>query len=156
MDRASKLWLVALVGAVNLAAGCQDAAGGEDDPTEAYCPEGGGDVTLVNGSGRAIRELQVRGLEDGDLYSLVGAGSGLAIDGEITWRRCPTGPQALIVTFTDGAVEVSELPSLAPSTRRLTLKPDGKPVLPPPAPRPPGRELPDDVTGGNSVPTMGR
>jgi hypothetical protein len=148
------IWLVAIIGALQVA-GCGDAAEEDTGSFEALCPEGGGSVVIRNDTGRPIRDLQIRGLDEGaEAESLIGDQAGLPAGGEVTWGDCSAQAQALVITFTDGSVEQSELPTLVPNTRRLTLTPGSKPVSPPPAPKPPTtpRLDPDPI----STPTMVR
>jgi hypothetical protein len=150
------IWLLAIAGALQLA-GCGDAAEGDDGFFEALCPEAGSSVVIRNGTGKPIREVQIRSLDEAaDPYSLT-TEIGLPVGGEVIWQACSAQPQALIVTFDDGTVEQSELPSLVPNTRRLTLAPGtSKPSDPPSPSRPPSRQLDSDAIGGTGIPTMAR
>jgi hypothetical protein len=137
-------------------AGCQDATDEDEGPLQPLCPEAGGSVVVSNRTGKAIRDLQIRALdEEAQPVNLLGDQAGLPAGGEVTWADCSAEPQALVITFTDGMVQESELPTLVPDTRRLNLTPGTSPT-PEPTPQPkqpPSRQLDTDPIG---APTTGR
>jgi hypothetical protein len=156
MSRSGSIRLAAMVGVVFLAVGCEEAAD-DNGSNQAYCPQAD-PVTVSNGTGRHIRDLEIRlADETAAPYRLLEGGAGLAPGAEVSWRPCSGEPQALLITLDDGTVERGELPTLSPSTRRLTLVPGSAPrPSDPPGPEPSGgRQIGLDPVGG-SVPIMVR
>jgi hypothetical protein len=144
--------LVALVGTLSSATGCQgEGLGNEYD--EAQCPASAGTVVLVNSTGKPIQELQIWSLDGEQTQSLVHAQYPLPHGAEVSWADCFGGSGALVVTLAGGTQEQHELPALDPSTNRLRMNPNGITIEPPPAPKgPSGRDLGGDGSNGSVQP----
>ena len=144
--------LVALVGTVSGATGCQ-GEGVATEYDEAQCPASAGTIIFANDTGQAIRDLQIRSLDGQQTESLVDPQYPLPAGAEVSWVDCFGGSRALVVTLVDGTQEQNELPALDPSTNRLRMNARGITIEPPPAPKAPsGRDLGGDPGNGSVQP----
>jgi hypothetical protein len=142
------IWLVAMVGLLQAAA-CAEATEDESS-TQALCPQADTSLTLINGTGKRIRDVQILSVDGLTTpYAVSDPLLGIPVGGEVTFRACANATQAMIITLEDGSTDRSDLPTLFPDTNRLTLQP--KPLEPAPVgPKPPAPK----TINGDQGPTM--